>query len=111
MTNRAATWQETVGQTMRLLRTDLGLDQPDMAEAVGLSVAAWSRHESGSVRMNIVTLHRAAKLLGQTAPEILAEAERRAAAAGLRMLYSANDAGDAELLQRAELRQLLAEAC
>lgn len=70
-----------LGQVIGSLRQRAGidLDQRQMAEALGLSQASYSRLEGGKAHWSIDQLMQASQILGISVQEILGILERRAA--------------------------------
>ena len=74
----AATYPSVVGNVLAQLRSQRGLHQQDLAEAVGVTQATWSRVESGQTGITVEHLRLAANQLGRTPGEILSMADSTA---------------------------------
>ncbi|QDK80820.1 helix-turn-helix transcriptional regulator [Spirosoma sp. KCTC 42546] len=55
---------EQVGQLIREARKAKGMTQQEMADKLGISKSAYSRYESGSQNITIVTLQKIGEVLG-----------------------------------------------
>lgn len=65
-----------VGQVIKQARQVRGVQQADLAEALGLTQSAYSRLESGDSVMNIWQLRQCAIRLGTSPSGLLVEVER-----------------------------------
>ncbi len=69
------TYQAIVGEVIVLRRKDLGLNQADLAEKIGMSQSAWSRVEKGLSNLTIEQLTKVASILNVAPNQIIAEAD------------------------------------
>jgi len=72
----ATTYPSIVGKVLTDLRSQHGMQQKDMAVAVGLTQATWSRIENGQTNITLEHLRSAAKPLGIPPWRILAIADQ-----------------------------------
>lgn len=64
-----------VGQIIQARRNEMGLNQNQLANAIGLSRSAYSRIESGDTSMTLSQLRPVARSLGLAPSQLLAEAD------------------------------------
>lgn len=69
-------YSELVARLVGHLRQARGFDQKKFAEELGVSPSTWSRAENGQVGLSLDQLAGAAKVLGTTPGQILAQAEQ-----------------------------------
>ena len=69
-------YRALVGQAVAGRRARLKLQQKDLADALGITQASWSRLETGQSAFSVEQLSQASAALGTSAGEILAEADR-----------------------------------
>ena len=69
------TWPAIVGRVLAELRKESGLNQGDVADAVGVGQAAWSKIERGDSALTIEQLYAAARRLELNASDVLRYAE------------------------------------
>lgn len=69
------TYPAIIGRILARERSAQGLDQAQMAKAVGINRSSWSRIENGEAVPNAVLLDRIARVFGKTPSQILADAE------------------------------------
>ena len=69
------TWPAIVGRVLAELRKESGLNQGDVADAVGVGQAAWSKIERGDSALTIEQLYAAARRLELDASDVLRYAE------------------------------------
>ena len=73
------TYSAILGQILKELRKNNGMDQSDIAEKMGMNRSSWSRIESGNTMMTIQQLQKASDILSDTlkieANEILLKAD------------------------------------
>jgi XRE family transcriptional regulator, regulator of sulfur utilization len=62
---------QAVMDAVRKLRTHLGISQESLAQAIGMSQAAYCNLENGKTKLNIDDLERIALELNTTVPYIL----------------------------------------
>jgi transcriptional regulator with XRE-family HTH domain len=74
--NLATTYPSIVGKVLTDFRSQRGMQQKDMAAAVGLTQATWSRIESGQTSVTLEHLRSAAKTLEMSPSQILALADQ-----------------------------------
>ena len=78
------TYSAILGQILKELRKNNGMDQSDIAEKMGMNRSSWSRIESGNTMMTIQQLQKASDILSDTlkieANEILLKADTIASA-------------------------------
>lgn len=74
--NLGTTYPAIVGKVLTDLRSRQGIQQKDMANAVGITQATWSRIESGQTSVTLEHLRAAAKAIGATPSHILSIADR-----------------------------------
>ncbi len=67
-----------VGRVIRMRRELKGISLQAMASALGKSAAGWSRAETGVSEINIVSLRKAARVLGMNPFELLRAADELA---------------------------------
>jgi transcriptional regulator with XRE-family HTH domain len=72
----ATTYPSIVGGVLSNLRSQNGIQQKDMADAVGVTQATWSRIESGQTNVTLDHLRSAAKTLNVQPSQILAFADK-----------------------------------
>lgn len=72
----AVSYRSLVGQVVAQQRTKLGLGQLDLAEALSITQASFSRLESGQTAMTLDQLSKIATRCGTTPGEILGIADR-----------------------------------
>lgn len=72
----ATTYPAIIGKIFTDLRAQQGMPQKDMAQAVGVTQATWSRIESGQTSVTLEHLRAAAKSLGVPPAHILALADQ-----------------------------------
>jgi transcriptional regulator with XRE-family HTH domain len=72
----ATTYPSIVGGVLSNLRSQKGMHQKDLADAVGVTQATWSRIESGQNNVTLEHLRSAAKTLDVQPSQILAFADR-----------------------------------
>lgn len=65
-----------LGQVIKQRRTSQGVDQVDMASALGVSQSAYSRIESGDTTMNVWQLRTCAELLDVSPSRLLEQVQR-----------------------------------
>lgn len=80
----ATTYTSIVGGVLSSLRSQKGLHQKDMADAIGVTQASWSRIESGHTNVTLDHLRSAAKTLEMQPSQILAFADQTELEARLR---------------------------
>jgi transcriptional regulator with XRE-family HTH domain len=71
----ATSYPSIVGGVLSNLRAQNGMHQKDLAEAVGVTQATWSRIESGQTNVTLEHLRSAAKTLGMQPSQVLAFAD------------------------------------
>lgn len=64
-----------LGRVIRALRTEAGMTQSDMGQAIGVSFQQMQKYESGLNRVSVSRLMRIALVLGIPASAILARLE------------------------------------
>lgn len=69
--------QESLGVILKKYRKDCGLNQRDIADALGKSISTVSKMESGTHSVDIDTLSQIAKLFNTTAVRLVWESERK----------------------------------
>ncbi len=69
--NFATTYPSIVGKVLTDLRSQRGMQQKDMASAVGITQATWSRIESGQTSVTLEHLRSAAQTLGMLPSQLL----------------------------------------
>jgi transcriptional regulator with XRE-family HTH domain len=74
--NLATTYPSIVGKVLTDLRSQRGMHQKDMASAVGITQATWSRIENGQTSVTLEHLRSAAKTMGMPPSQILAIADQ-----------------------------------
>lgn len=74
----AATYPSVVGNVLAQLRSQRGLQQQDLAAAVGVTQATWSRVENGQTNITVEHLRLAANQLGRMPGEVLSMADSTA---------------------------------
>jgi transcriptional regulator with XRE-family HTH domain len=74
--NFGTTYPAIVGKVLADLRVRQGMAQKDMASAVGVTQANWSRIESGQTSVTLEHLRSAAKVLAIPPAQILAIADQ-----------------------------------
>ena len=62
---------KTVGESLRLAREARSVTQARLAELIGIEVETLSRYETGASSPSLTTLHRGARSLGLSLPELL----------------------------------------
>ena len=70
------TYQAIVGEVIVLRRKDMGLNQADLAQRIGISQSAWSRVEKGLSNLTVEQLTKVASVLGVAPNQIIAEADQ-----------------------------------
>lgn len=70
------TYQTIVGEVIVLRRKDLGLNQADLAERIGMSQSAWSRVEKGLSNLTVEQLTKVASVLRVAPNQIISEADQ-----------------------------------
>jgi transcriptional regulator with XRE-family HTH domain len=73
------TYPAVVGSVLAQMRTEQGLHQGEVANAVGVTQATWSRIENGQSNVTVEHLRMAADKLGIQPSQILLNADRHAA--------------------------------
>lgn len=63
--------------TLRKMRTDRGILQQDIAEKLELTQGAYSKLETGDIRIDIVQLETICKSLGYSLSEFVKEFEKK----------------------------------
>lgn len=71
----STTYAAIVGRILTQHRQRKGLEQGDLAKALGLGQSSWSRIERGDSIINIEQLYAASDILGVPANRILGEAD------------------------------------
>lgn len=71
-----ASYASVVGKVIAQLRSEKGLDQVGMANAVGIGQSTWSRLENGDSALSIDQLSKVAELLGVEPSQILIKADQ-----------------------------------
>ncbi|MCU7928725.1 MAG: helix-turn-helix domain-containing protein [Candidatus Thiodiazotropha sp. (ex Dulcina madagascariensis)] len=79
MTHQVTSYSALLGQIIGSLRLQKGLEQADLAQALGISQASYSRLEGGKAQWSIDQLMAASKILGLEVGHILQILERRVA--------------------------------
>jgi transcriptional regulator with XRE-family HTH domain len=74
----ATTYAAVVGRCLAAIRTDAGLAQMDLADAVGIDPSAWSRVESGTTAATVEQLALAGRRLGLRPGDVLMRADHAA---------------------------------
>lgn len=74
--NFATTYPSIVGKVLADARARHGMQQKDMASAVGITPATWSRIESGQTSVTLEHLRSAAQAVGMLPSQILAVADQ-----------------------------------
>lgn len=74
----AATYPALVGTVLAQLRARQGLQQGEVARAVGVGQSTWSRIENGTSALTIEQLGAASKVLRTSSDEVLRRAEEAA---------------------------------
>ena len=69
------TYHSILGQILKELRKNKGMDQSDIAEKMGMNRSSWSRIESGNTMVNIHQLQKVGAILQMEANEILQKAD------------------------------------
>ncbi len=72
----ATTYPAIVGKVLTDLRSQHDMQQKDMASAVGITQATWSRIESGQTSVTLEHLRSAAQTLGMQPSQLLAIADQ-----------------------------------
>ena len=72
----ATTYPAIVGGVLSNLRTQNGMHQKALADAVGVTQATWSRIESGQTNVTLDHLRTAARSLGMQPSQVLAFADQ-----------------------------------
>ncbi len=78
------TYAAVLGRVLAHRREQSGLEQRDLAAALGLGQSAWSRIERGDSVINVEQLRTAAKTLGLPSSSLLQEADEAADALAAR---------------------------
>ena len=73
--NTETSYPAIVGKVMADVRKKCGLDQTELARAVGVNQPTWSRIENGTSAFTLAQLQKAADRLDMTAAEILSKAD------------------------------------
>ena len=63
--------QETLGQRIRRLRRERGLNQRQLAEQIGVATCLISNYELGDIKPSLTTLEWLCQFFGVTASELL----------------------------------------
>ena len=74
--NFATTYPSIVGKVLTDVRGQRGMQQKDMASAVGITQATWSRIESGQTSVTLEHLRSAAQTFGMLPSQLLAIADQ-----------------------------------
>lgn len=74
----ATSYSSILGQMISRARTQLTLNQADIASALGITQAAWSRIERGTTSITAEQLRTVATLLGREPYEVMREADAAA---------------------------------
>ncbi len=69
------TYQAILGQMLKELRKNKGMDQADIAQKMAINPSSWSRIESGNTILNIRQLQKIGEMFGLEANEILLKAD------------------------------------
>ena len=69
------TYHSILGQILKELRKNKGMDQSDIAKKMGMNRSSWSRIESGNTMVNIHQLQKVGAILQMEANEILQKAD------------------------------------
>ena len=69
------TYSAILGQILKELRKNKGMDQADIAKEMGMNRSSWSRIESGNTMVTIQQLQKAADFFGMEANAILLDAD------------------------------------
>ena len=72
----ATTYPAIVGKVLADFRSQHGMQQKDMASAVGITQATWSRIESGQTSVTLEHLRSAAQTLNMRPAQLLAIADQ-----------------------------------
>ena len=78
----ATDFPEALGRTIKVLRTDRGLERKELAERSGISYSYLAEIESGTKQPSSQVLLALAETLGLRSHELLAQAEHRRDRAG-----------------------------
>ncbi len=70
------TYKAIVSEVIILRRKELGLNQADLAEKIGMSQSAWSRVEKGPSNLTVEQLTKVASALEVAPNHIIAEADQ-----------------------------------
>ena len=69
------TYSAILGQILKELRKNKGMDQADIAKEMGMNRSSWSRIESGNTMVTIQQLQKAGDVFGMEANAILLKAD------------------------------------
>lgn len=96
----ATTFPAIIGRLLVAQRERLGLDQSDIAEAVGVTQPTWSRIERGESAISVDQLRRACNRLGVVPGQLLNQADNakvQLERQGISVVESADDTAEKAL--------------
>ncbi len=95
------TYPAIIGNVIKQLRGQKGISQGDMAQAMGVSQAAWSKLENGKANLSTAQLAKVADRLGLSAGTIMQYAEMAAdnfQSEGMTVTYDNKEAENTNLM-------------
>jgi DNA-binding Xre family transcriptional regulator len=95
--NFGTTYPAIVGKVLTDLRTQRGIQQKNLAQAVGVTQANWSRIENGQTNITLVHLRSAANALAIPPAQILAIADQTEIEAFVQGVSIVETGGSSEL--------------